>query len=137
MKETTFEAGPGKHVLLQFTNIDIEEGRQYEGCIYDWVEVRSNNTAINDKNGDKYCGTTVPAEPILSKGSEMSVLFHSDRVNEGTGFSATLFEGISGRQALLDIKSSFYLLQCRRWKKIRLLTITRTGVQGSGSPLTC
>ena len=94
MKETTFEAGPGKHVLLQFTNIDIEEGRQYQGCIYDWVEVRSNNTAINDKNGDKYCGTTIPAKPILSKGNEMSVLFHSDRVNEGTGFSATLFEGI-------------------------------------------
>lgn len=91
-QEKTFEAGPGKHVLLQFNKIDIEEGRQYEGCIYDWVEVRSNKTAITEKAGDKYCGTKLPSEPILSKGKEMSVVFHSDRVNEGTGFNATLFE---------------------------------------------
>merc|ERR550539_700729 len=91
-QETTFEAGPGKHVLMQFNDIDIEEGRQYEGCIYDWVEVRSNKTAITEAAGDKYCATRAPSEPILSKGNEMSVLFHSDRVNEGTGFSATLFE---------------------------------------------
>ena len=123
--------------MLQFNDVDIEEGRQYEGCIYDWVEVRSNNTAITDKNGDKYCGTSAPPEPILSKGNEMSVLFHSDRVNERTGFSATLFEGIS--QALLDIKSAFKLnlLKFLRWKKILLLTTMRIGVQASGSPLTC
>ena len=85
--------------------MDIEEGRRYEGCIYDWVEVRSNNTAITEKTGDKYCGTRAPSEPILSKGKEMSVLFHSDRVNEGTGFRASLFEGIS--QALLDTSANF------------------------------
>ena len=81
--------------MLQFNKIDIEEGRQYEGCIYDWVEVRSNKTAITEAAGDKYCANKAPSEPILSKGKEMTVLFHSDRVNEGTGFSATLFEGIS------------------------------------------
>ena len=81
--------------MLQFNKIDIEEGRQYEGCIYDWVEVRSNKTAITEAAGDKYCANKAPSEPILSKGNEMSVLFNSDKVNEGTGFSATLFEGIS------------------------------------------
>ena len=104
-QENTYEAGPGKHFLLQFTDMDIEEGRRYEGCIYDWVEVRSNNTAITEKTGDKYCGTRAPSEPILSKGKEMSVLFHSDRVNEGTGFRASLFEGIS--QTLLDTSANF------------------------------
>ena len=79
--------------MLQFDNFDIEEGRQFRGCIYDWVEVRSNTTAITEKTDEKYCGTTAPSELILSKGNELSVLFHSDRVNEGTGFSATLFEG--------------------------------------------
>ena len=92
--------------MLQFNKIDIEEGRQYEGCIYDWVEVRSNKTAITEKAGDKYCGTKVPSEPILSKGKEMSVVFHSDRVNEGTGFNATWFEGIS--QAFLDTSANFW-----------------------------
>ena len=121
--------------MLQFNKIDIEEGRQYEGCIYDWVEVRSNKTAITEEAGDKYCGTRVPSEPILSKGTEMSVVFHSDRVNEGTGFNASLFEGISVRH-FWTLKPTFDIFQFPRWKKILLSTIMKIGVQHSGSALT-
>merc|ERR1711874_544757 len=94
-EEKTFEAGSGKHVLLQFNYLDLEEGRRFRGCIYDWVEVRSNNTAITEAAGDKFCGAPDPEllpEPILSKGNKMTVEFHSDGVNVGTGFSASLWE---------------------------------------------
>ena len=91
---------------MEFDNIDIEEGRQYAGCIYDWVEVRSNNTAITEKNGDKFCGVSGPSGPILSKGNKMSVVFHSDRVNEGTGFSATVTEGMISQTVLVMLFQS-------------------------------
>ena len=92
---------------MEFDNFDIEEGRQYAGCIYDWVEVRSNNTAITEKNGDKFCGTSGPSGSILSKGNKMSVVFHSDRVNEGTGFSATVTEGMISQTVLVSLHNYF------------------------------
>ena len=68
--------------------MDLEEGRPYQGCIYDWVEVRTTET-----EGEKICGTERPSGPMLSQGAEITVVFHSDRVIGRTGYSATVTQG--------------------------------------------
>ena len=59
-----------------------ETDRNGRGC-YDWVRAE----------GTSYCGSEKP-DLILSKGNEMTVEFHSDRVHGETGFTATLWEGM-------------------------------------------
>lgn len=45
----------------------------------------------------QYCGRQPPSEAIVSKGSFLLIVFHSDDSVEGTGFTATYQQSMANR----------------------------------------
>jgi len=78
-QKTEFVARPGKHVLLQFDEFELED--LDDGECHDWVKA----------DGAEYCGNAMPS-PILSEGKELTVEFHSDKSIEKKDFKAFVYE---------------------------------------------
>jgi len=72
----------GSQILITFTDFDIEYG--FTDCLYDWVKVVDGDGTVLLR---KSCGSDKP-DPITSKTNRITVEFHSDRTEEGTGFRA-------------------------------------------------
>jgi len=85
-EEQTFVADEDKHVLLRFTDIDLEDKDRNDVCL-DYVEVTSG---IN--SNEKYCGRIGETSPILSESNELTIKFKSDIKFNGKGFRSELWE---------------------------------------------
>merc|ERR1712002_235768 len=71
----------GSQILITFTDFDIE---YHPYCRWDWVKVvDGDGTVLLNET----CGSDKP-DPITSKTNRITVEFHSDRTEEGTGFRA-------------------------------------------------
>uniref|UniRef100_A0A914RCD8 CUB domain-containing protein n=1 Tax=Parascaris equorum TaxID=6256 RepID=A0A914RCD8_PAREQ len=78
-----------KRVRLTFDVFELEVVPNREDCAYDSVEVYDvyiNDNEHSEMHG-RFCGTFMPPS-ILSTGSQLTVVFKSDRSVNGAGFSA-------------------------------------------------
>ena len=78
-----------KHVLLRFTDIDLEDKDRHDVCL-DYVEVTSGSNS-----NPKYCGRIGETSPILSDGNKLTIKFKSDTKFNGKGFRSELWEGMA------------------------------------------
>ena len=83
-------ADDDKHVLLRFTDIDLEDRDKYGVCL-DYVEVIGST----ENQNPKYCGRRGETSPILSQDRELTIKFSSDKSEGGKGFRSKLWEGIA------------------------------------------
>ncbi|KAG8434550.1 hypothetical protein GDO86_012794 [Hymenochirus boettgeri] len=80
----------GLIIKLQFYNFSLESDL---GCNFDYVEIHDSSGLGTPSLMGRFCGSQLP-HPILSSGPQMTVLFVTDDVVSGLGFSAT-FEAIN------------------------------------------
>ncbi|CAJ0566031.1 unnamed protein product, partial [Mesorhabditis spiculigera] len=86
-------ANNGKGVKLKFHAFHIESDA---ACQYDYVEVYDGPVPKEQKLFGRFCGDTMPDE-IVSTGSEMLLVLHTDDSVEEKGFVAEYAEGARGR----------------------------------------
>ena len=90
-----FTGPPGFHFGLSFYTIDIEESRN---CAYDSITIYDGN--IEEKYDtsnviSKVCTSNATRTYFVSTKPVMSVKFITDYYNNGTGFRAWIFRGLS------------------------------------------
>jgi len=82
----TIHVAEGSKIELSITALDIEE---YEGsCPYDHLTVYDGET-LNDAKLEALCGSTLPANPIVSTGNTMTLVFVTDSSETYTGYKGT------------------------------------------------
>ena len=78
-----------KHVLLRFTDIDLEDKDRHDVCL-DYVEVTGSSNS-----NPKSCGRIGETSPILSDSNKLTIKFKSDTKFNGKGFRSELWEGMA------------------------------------------
>ncbi|XP_054719322.1 cubilin-like [Uloborus diversus] len=78
---------------IEFLRFDLEDGRENETCISDYVEVRDGLSPDSPFIG-RYCGSTIPS-PISSSTNKVFISFHTnDEINKA-GFKIRFTSVIS------------------------------------------
>ncbi|XP_071443305.1 cubilin [Hetaerina americana] len=82
----------GVQIKLEFVNMNLESN-----CLNDYLQVRNGGTPRSPHIGT-YCGNSLP-DSIQSQSNQLWVSFHSNAVNQGSGFkiiSETITGGCGG-----------------------------------------
>ncbi|XP_028390679.1 cubilin-like isoform X2 [Dendronephthya gigantea] len=85
----TISANGGKHIFIQFFNFSLEDNPR---CAYDYLEVYDGDSVHSTRLG-RYCGYQLPGN-LTSSGSNLFIVFRSDKNVEYNGFSFTYSDTI-------------------------------------------